>query len=216
MELNYGLTGDKRKELVKAVESITSKKAKYLGMPSAAYEVGEFIVSKKGTVTSKATKRLIWLKEALSKDYGINLKEGKNRPTRGLTVAISRDKVALANLKKILENKGDLIKKALGTKTLEVKEDKDKVEFPWFDEVDEDKEISYKKFISSLCEFSKKAKRINDCKREVVNEKYAFRCFLLRLGFIGDEFKKDRKILLENLSGSSAFRNGGSKDEISK
>ena len=32
------------------------------------------------------------------------------------------------------------------------------------------------------------------------------RCFLVRLGFIGDEFKKDRKLLMQNLSGSSAFR----------
>ncbi len=38
------------------------------------------------------------------------------------------------------------------------------------------------------------------------DEKYAFRCFLLRLGFIGDEFKKSRKILLANLDGSSAFK----------
>ena len=38
------------------------------------------------------------------------------------------------------------------------------------------------------------------------NEKYAFRCFLLRLGFIGNEFKQSRKILLSNLDGSSAFK----------
>ena len=38
------------------------------------------------------------------------------------------------------------------------------------------------------------------------NEKYAFRCFLLRLGFIGEEFKQSRKILLSNLDGSSAFK----------
>ena len=57
---------------------------------------------------------------------------------------------------------------------------------------------------------------LNEFSKEVINEKYTFRCFLLRLGFIGDEFKMDRKILLENLSGSSAFRNGGLKDEISK
>ena len=42
----------------------------------------------------------------------------------------------------------------------------------------------------------------------VDNEKYAFRCFLLRLGFIGTEYKTERKILLRNLSGSSAFKAG--------
>ena len=38
------------------------------------------------------------------------------------------------------------------------------------------------------------------------NEKYAFRCFLLRLGFIGSEYKAERKILLRNLSGNSTFK----------
>ena len=47
--------------------------------------------------------------------------------------------------------------------------------------------------------------------REVENEKYAFRCFLLRLGFIGEEYKVERKILLKNLTGSSAFKNGENK-----
>ena len=42
--------------------------------------------------------------------------------------------------------------------------------------------------------------------KEVENEKYAFRCFLLRLGFIGDDNKTARRILLQNLSGNSAFR----------
>ena len=44
------------------------------------------------------------------------------------------------------------------------------------------------------------------------NEKYTFRCFLLRLGFIGNEYKQSRKILLRNLSGSSAFKSGAAKE----
>ncbi len=49
------------------------------------------------------------------------------------------------------------------------------------------------------------AKVVNDD-----NEKYAFRIWLLRIGMNGDEFKTSRKILMENLSGHSAFR---TKDE---
>jgi hypothetical protein len=52
--------------------------------------------------------------------------------------------------------------------------------------------------------------------KKVDNEKYAFRCFLLRLGFIGAEYKTDRKILLKNLTGSSAFKNGGAEREVSE
>lgn len=43
---------------------------------------------------------------------------------------------------------------------------------------------------------------------EVTSEKYAFRIWLLRLGFVGKEYKNDRAILLKNLSGTSAFKNG--------
>jgi len=49
-------------------------------------------------------------------------------------------------------------------------------------------------------------KRITSREKSVTNEKYAFRCFLLRLGFIGDEYKQSRKLLLANLDGSSAFK----------
>ena len=40
------------------------------------------------------------------------------------------------------------------------------------------------------------------------NDKYTFRCFLLRLGFIGNDYKATRKVLLKNLTGNSAFRHG--------
>lgn len=59
---------------------------------------------------------------------------------------------------------------------------------------------------------SREQKRINSTDKEVTNEKYAFRCFLLRLGFIGAEYKADRKILLKNLTGSSAFKSGAKKE----
>ena len=55
---------------------------------------------------------------------------------------------------------------------------------------------------------SKDAKRVTAKEKDVDNEKYAFRCFLLRLGFIGTEYKAERKILLRNLDGSSAFKAG--------
>ena len=39
------------------------------------------------------------------------------------------------------------------------------------------------------------------------NDKYAMRCWLLRLGFIGDEWKTVRQHLLKNLDGNAAWRN---------
>ena len=106
--------------------------------------------------------------------------------------------------------------KALGTEDLRIEVKEDKVAFPWFSEVDADHAAAYTRFIAALCEMSRNAKRVTAKEKEVENEKYAFRCFLLRLGFIGAEYKKDRRILLENLTGSSAFRNGGADHEISE
>ena len=67
-------------------------------------------------------------------------------------------------------------------------------------------------FIANLCAMAKNAKRITAMEKPVDNEKYAFRCFLLRLGFIGREYKTQRKILLRNLTGSCAFRSGTKKE----
>lgn len=55
-------------------------------------------------------------------------------------------------------------------------------------------------------------KRVTAKERDTDNDKYAFRCFLLRLGFIGPEFKQERKILLRNLTGSSAFKSVPQKE----
>jgi hypothetical protein len=135
---------------------------------------------------------------------------------RDLTVEIPLDKVAVGNLTKLLEAKGSLIKKALGVDDLRIEVLEDRVAFPWFSEVKPDEALAYTNFITKLCMMAKEAKRVNVTEKKVDNEKYAFRCFLLRLGFIGAEYKADRKILLKNLTGSSAFKNGGAEREVSE
>ena len=141
--------------------------------------------------------------------------------TSGLTVEIPLDKVAVGNLTRLLDAKGNLIKKALGVDALPIEILEDRASFPWFTELpDTDAVQAYTNFISALCEMSKNTKRVTVTEKAVENEKYAFRCFLLRLGFIGAEYKAERKILLKNLTGSSAFKSGAKKevsgDEISE
>ena len=106
-----------------------------------------------------------------------------------------------------------LIKKALGTEELPITVTDVKISFPWFGKADPDTVGTYTRFVSKLCDLARNAKRVNEGGKPVENEKYAFRCFLLRLGFIGDEYKADRKILLRNLSGSSAFKAPKEKEE---
>ena len=127
----------------------------------------------------------------------------------GLTVTLPMDAADVAKLAKILEAKGALIRKALGIDDLPVEAGEEAVSFPWFSEtLDADEAKAYTDLIAALCRMSREQKRVTATEHAVENEKYAFRCFLLRLGFIGAEYKTDRKILLRNLSGSAAFKRG--------
>ncbi len=51
--------------------------------------------------------------------------------------------------------------------------------------------------------------------RDTDNPRYAFRCFLLRLGFIGDEFKTIRKYLMKGIPGNGSKRHIPADDESS-
>ena len=155
--------------------------------------------------------------EQLSEELSEESETEPQEETVGLTVEIPLDKVAVGNLTKLLDAKGSLIKKALGVSKLPIEIQEDRVAFPWFPELpDADAVKAYTHFISALCEMSKNAKRVTVTEKAVDNEKYAFRCFLLRLGFIGNEYKVERKILLKNLTGSSAFKNGGADHAVSE
>ena len=127
----------------------------------------------------------------------------------GLTVEIPLDKASVGNLTNILEAKGSLIKKALGVDDLRFETKEDRIAFPWFKQLPEaDEAKAYTEFISLLCKLSKELKRTSSKETPVTNEKYAFRCFLLRLGFIGSEYKESRRLLLKDLSGNSSWKNG--------
>lgn len=134
----------------------------------------------------------------------------------GLVIEMPRSSftdAAIENLKRLVESKGSLIKKALRADSLSITVGDDKISFPWFEHYPAPEEISaYTEFISRLCVMAKTLKRVTAQDKDVENEKYAFRCFLLRLGFIGDEHNIARKFLMKNLSGSSAFKNGSKKE----
>lgn len=144
------------------------------------------------------------LKEKESPDTGKQCADSGNET--GLTISLPFDKSSFQNLTKLLEAKGSLIRKALGIPATPIEFKDDTVFFPWFDTMPDPDEVgAYSQFIVALCAMSKNQSRVNSTEKEIENEKYAFRCFLNRLGFIGEAYKKERKILLRNLSGSSAY-----------
>ena len=212
MKIDFNLKGAERKELVKAISRITGIKAEYQGMPTTNFVIGDFTVTAEGALVYDdkidAGELLNELAEAgfegtADKSEG---KELKVPEPNILTIEMPADKVNTENLQKLLDAKGALIRKALGIDSLAFEIHEDRVSFPWFVDPAPDHALAYTQFIAAICKMSTEQKRITARVREVDNEKYAFRCFLLRLGFIGEEFKQSRKILLSNLDGSSAFK----------
>ena len=56
--MKYEKAVENRKEIVKRLEALTEKKAVYTKMPRCAYEIGEFIVERDGTlVTSEVAQQ---------------------------------------------------------------------------------------------------------------------------------------------------------------
>ena len=224
MEINYKVTGEGRKELVEAVSTILQTKAVYKRMPTCAYEIGDITIDKEGTLVCEDDAKAERIAHDLiadgftAADDTTEAQADDAEPAEetdgpeSLTISMPKDGFtddAIANLKHLVESKATLIKKALGAEDLTITVEDDKISFPWFAGFPAPDEISaYAKFIGRLCVMAKTQKRVTANDKDVDNDKYAFRCFLLRLGFIGDEYKADRKILLSKLSGSSAFKSG--------
>ena len=67
---------------------------------------------------------------------------------------------------------------------------------------------SYIQLCLALSQMAKEVKTASPKPQQTENPKYAMRTWLLRLGFIGDEFKTARDLLTKRLDGDTAFRNG--------
>ena len=237
MRINYNVTGARRKELVRIIADTTGAKAEYMKMPTCSYRIDYFTVTRDGALEfddmadSEEVEKVLeaiadagFEPEAPETESGEESAEpeasGQDAPQgeqTGLTVEIPLDKVAVGTLTNILEAKGSLIKKALGIEDLRFEIREDRIAFPCFPELPTpDETRAYTMFIAQLCKLSKELKRASSTETPVTNEKYAFRCFLLRLGFIGAEYKQERKILLKNLEGNSSWKNGAPKKETTE
>ena len=126
------------------------------------------------------------------------------------------DEHARQNLDAAIAGKATLLKQAFLTECLAYDEDGKKLIFPWFKysspENMSEETNAYMLFLTHLISYAKEAKRVTVKDKAVENPRYAFRCFLLRLGFIGQEFKGARKILMRNLAGNSSFKSGHRKE----
>lgn len=226
-----------RKPLVKAISEFTGADAVYMRTPTYTYRIDYFTVTREGNLEfddRADSEEIEGLLEFLA-ERGFIAEVADTEPPEtdtekvpaaadsaehgesvGLTVEVPLDGSAVENLTKLLEAKGRLIRRVLAVDSLPIEVTNSTVKFPWFTDCSTDECKAYTHFISVICELAANAKRVTAKEKETDNDKYAFRCFLLRLGFIGSEYKTERKILLRNLTGSSAFRNGGAANEVSE
>jgi len=116
---------------------------------------------------------------------------------------------AKENIKKIVASKKTVLEKALGSDGLPIVEKDGKITFPWFTLHGIDGEAdAYSRLVTAICKMAKEQKRVTATEKPIENEKFTMRLFLIRLGFIGDEYKTARKILLRNLSGNASWKSG--------
>lgn len=214
MRIDYGLAGHTRKPFVKALVRVVGEKSIYEGAPKYGFHIGRWYVDRDGglIVPSNETKdekdRVFYgLQEA---GFVPVQPKGVEEPDE-LCIIMHTDgftEQAYNNLRRLIDSKRSLIQKMLGSDSLDFEIVDNQIRFPWFS-FPKDPEVvdAYAMFISLLCRAAKTQKRVTAKETPVENEKYAMRCFLLRLGMIGDTYKSARKILLENLKGNSAFKN---------
>ena len=233
MIIDYNVTKERRKELVTAISKIRGETPQYGGAPWFDYTIGDIKVNRNGKVDiptlseapeliSKLLEKGFQAVDPLAEiqeeettgneapegdEEGMSAKEaGHHCISLPRTLLTDRE---LDNLKKLLDSRHGLICEALGADDIPVLEEDGKLLFPWFSDPLGPTELkAYMHLVTALIDMAKNAKRVTATEKDTDNHKYAFRCFLLRLGFIGDECKDERKVLLGCLSGNSAFKNG--------
>ena len=227
MTVKTNAQGKDRKRLVLTIAKWTGDQVKYAGAPSFAYEVGGITIDKESEIDfgnalpDEAIDRLLQhlYDEGFEPDMSIEeAAEDGGDEFSGICISMPRSLFTdknLENLKAITAAKESLIKKALGADSLPIEVTDTKVSFPWFPGEPTPEEINaFDTFVCKLCEMARNQTRVVAKEKAADNEKYAFRCFLLRLGFIGDEYKAARKILLRNFTGSAAFKSGPKAKEV--
>lgn len=229
MRINYNVTGADRKALVRAMVEFLGEPPVYQGAPSFAYAVGSYIVDKDGVVSvpdDASPEDLRKLVDAL-REKGFQPVEPAEQSTaaadsnpaqaddedlRFLIIKVPRDGFTPEteeNLRRIIASKAPLLKKTLETESLDLVFTDNAIRFQWFTLHGIDGEAdAYNRLVTAMCKMAKEQKRVVAKECATDNEKFAMRLFLIRLGFIGDEYKTARRILLRNLTGNSSWRSG--------
>ena len=206
----YNVTGNNRKRLAEDVSTVLNTILRYLGTPTLNYQIGDCVLDKNGTLTIPDTMDKHAAQNLLAYLAAHGYSGEPERTADRLTITMPRvtlDDAQLAVLRQMVAAKEPLLRRAFLAESLCLEVTDEQISFPWFVFTQDVNEINaYTAFVSKLCDMARRQKCVSLVTADTDNDKYTFRCFLLRLGFIGNEYKAARKMLLRNLSGDAAFR----------
>lgn len=194
-----------RKKLAEALAAHLGVNPVYAGTPSFDYLIGQARLDRDWVLhlpedidTDALTEMVITAGFApKGEEYGLTLAFPTTR----------WDEATAAKLDALLAAKGALIAKALGIPAtpMNLNAVEETVEFAWFEQLPNAEVIEAASVLLQLMiEHAKTATRISPKPPAPGNDKYAMRCWLLRLGMIGDSYKHVRRVLLANLEGNAA------------
>ena len=280
MEIRFNIEKSQRKALAQKIAELTGAEAKYMGVPSCAYAIDFFTLSKDSVLsfsdrsdTEIVETILNGLAEAGYDSETITPPEGtetevdiepeseestEDEPAEqnngfplnaSISLPIAEHTVqTLMNLICMIHSRGTLLSKATGgnfsaDKALidalgehefrsiheliaflrEYDEtnppmtgitlDSEQITFDGFGQAADAETVqSYMEPAGAMNSMAMTQKRVQAKDVDDSNEKYAFRVWLIRLGLNGAEYKEDRKRLMANLSGHSAFRNDAERE----
>ncbi|OUM83776.1 MAG: virulence factor [Bacillaceae bacterium] len=217
--LSTKVVGQERKAIASVIAEALEGQVRYTGAPGFMYEVndeksaGSWTVDRDSVVHSPKIS-LNEIKSIRSVIDALNMAGLSAEGTMTITLFLEGfSETSLENLNNMLASKETLIKKAMSIeRELVVLTENDEISFSfWNATLNADEVQTYITLAKQMAEHAKAQKRVLRNEKPADNEKYAFRCFLLRLGFIGDNFKTERKVLLSRLSGNGAYRKGRAK-----
>lgn len=215
-----------RKAVIQAVGTILGAEVKYTGAPSFAYEADAWSINRNGYLASPVidmdNRGPTFYAELMDR-----LSQQGFAAEDQLLVAVYPDAYnpsQLGNIQAILAGKATLLQHALGSNTAPVAALVDvhvARDILVQHDLDGGFVISYSSpsltadGITALLQLSVLVcaqaailKQVRTKDNSVENEKYAMRCFLLRIGMIGAGYATARKELLRRLSGDSSFKSG--------
>ena len=280
MNIRFNIEKNRRKALAQKIGELTGSEVKYLGVPSCAYEIDFFTLSKDAVLSfsDRSDTEIVEMvlngladagydSETITPPEGTDEAdaeedapkesdtESEDKQNRGfpLNASISfpladHTVQSLTNLICMIHSRGPLLSKATGgnfsaDKSLAdeigkhefrsvhelitfirewdetnppltgISFDSDKLTFDGFGRAaDADHVHTFMKLAGAMNRMALTQQRVQAKDVDDTNEKYAFRVWLIRLGVNGADCKADRKRLMANLSGHTAFRNDAERE----